>query len=221
MNRRRVVAWCLLIGVTVACVQDGRWWQARRQARLPIIQQQAKTRGGGQPILDVVEFSDFQCPACGQAFQLLHPLFEKYPAQLRFSFRQYPLEKPHRWALTAAVASECAAREGKFWPYHDLLFRLQPQWSKADEAVALLKVYARQLRMDGRVFDRCVDRQQTLEAVRADQQTAKAWQVSSTLTLIINGQERIVGAQMLLQALPKLEARLQEQAPPSSQGKQP
>ncbi len=220
MNRQRVLAWCLLIGTTVASVQAGRAIQAREQARLPILQQQAKTRGGAQPILDIVEFSDFQCPACGQAFLVFHPLLEKYPTQLRLSFRQHPFEKPHRWALTAAIASECAARQGKFWPFHDLLFRLQPQWSQGEDAVTLLKIYARQLQMHGPSFDRCLDQQQTLEAVRADQQVGSVWQVSSTPTLIINGQERIVGSKMLLEALPLLEARLQGQTPPSP-GKQP
>lgn len=209
MNHRQLIAWLCLIAVVVASVQGARRMQDWQRARLPIIRQLGKARGGEHPVLDLVVFSDFQCPACSQTTQILHPLLERYPHQVRINFRQFPLERPHRWAMAAAIASECAGLQDRFWTFHDLLYARQATWAASQDAVALFKQYARELNLRLSAFDRCLDQRQTLPMVQQDMKEGERERVSSTPTIIINqGQERFVGSALLHDALPRLEARL-------------
>ena len=73
----------------------------------------------------IVVFSDFQCPYCAKGQTTMDSLRRKYPTQVKFLYRHLPLETLHPLAWPAAAASECAADQGKFTAYHDLLFRLQ------------------------------------------------------------------------------------------------
>ena len=214
--QRQWVAWLLLIVCVAASVHAARAMQAWQRARLPVLRQLGKVRGGDHPLLDIVDFSDFQCPACAQAAQMFHPLLERYPQQLRLHFRQFPLEKPHRWAMTAAVASECAGLQGRFWVFHDLVYARQAAWANSQDAAAAFKLYARELNLKTSAFDRCLDERQTLPLVRQDMQEGAVYSVASTPTLIINDghqQERLVGVNALHDALPRLEARLRRKGP--------
>lgn len=80
-------------------------------------------RGNANALVTVMEFADFQCPACMSAHATINkPLFEKYGSQVRFEFRHFPLRNIHRFALDLAEASECAADQGKFWEFVDLAY---------------------------------------------------------------------------------------------------
>ena len=70
----------------------------------------------------IVEFADFQCPYCGTLYQRLALVRQRYPSQTRIVFRHYPLERLHPFALQAAIASECAAQQGRFERYYSELF---------------------------------------------------------------------------------------------------
>ena len=91
----------------------------------------------------LVEYGDFECPHCKQAFGTVKLLLSRYELQLRFAFRHYPLEGVHPHALYAAQAAECAGGQGRFWPMHDLLFANQQHLQPAD-----IEGYARTLGLD-------------------------------------------------------------------------
>ena len=80
--------------------------------------------------LTIVEYSDFQCPFCGRAAGVVDQLKEKYGTKVRFVFRQFPLEM-HPNAALAAEASLAAQAQGKFWPFHDVLFQNQRDLERA------------------------------------------------------------------------------------------
>lgn len=82
-------------------------------------------RGPLHAPVTIVEYGDFECPTCRQATGALKILFDRYPEQIRLVFRHYPLEAVHPHALMAALASEAAASQGKFWRMHDALFANQ------------------------------------------------------------------------------------------------
>jgi len=89
------------------------------------------TSGPGNPstgdlkgVVEVVEFSDFECPYCSRAADTMHGLIERYPAKVRFTFRHFPLSF-HPNAQPAAEHAQCAHEQGLFWQYHDLLFANQ------------------------------------------------------------------------------------------------
>ncbi len=77
----------------------------------------------------LVEYGDYECPYCGQAYIVVKRLQEKFGKQLRFVFRNLPLSDIHPHALAAANAAEFAAEQKKFWPMHDLLFENQADLS--------------------------------------------------------------------------------------------
>src|SRR5438067_13095029 len=101
--------------------------------------------GPADAAVTLEEFGDFQCPPCGKLSEPINQLQKKY--NLRVIFRQFPLPM-HANAKEAAFASEAAARQGRFWQMHDLLYREQAVWSKAPDPRALFNAYAGMLQLD-------------------------------------------------------------------------
>ncbi len=91
----------------------------------------------------LVMYGDFECPYCRRAAPVLEQLRERMGGRLSFAFRHFPLAEMHPFALAAAVASEAAALDGKFWPMHDLLYQGEPRLRQDD-----LRGYAEQLGVD-------------------------------------------------------------------------
>jgi protein-disulfide isomerase len=90
-------------------------------------------RGAEKAVVTVYEYSDFECPACKAAEPDVEAFISNYQSKgVRIVYRQFPLEGIHPQSHLAAIASECAAREGKFWQYHDLLFANSPKLSRDD-----------------------------------------------------------------------------------------
>jgi protein-disulfide isomerase len=73
----------------------------------------------------LVEYGDYQCPSCGQAYPIVKRLQKHFGKRLAFVFRNFPLSQIHPWAEPAAEAAEFAAANGKFWEMHDLLYENQ------------------------------------------------------------------------------------------------
>src|SRR5256885_6078466 len=90
--------------------------------------------GPAEATVTLEEYGDFQCPPCGKLSEPINELQKKY--NLRVIFRQFPLPM-HANAKEAAFASEAAARQGRFWQMHDVLYREQAVWSKSTDARAL------------------------------------------------------------------------------------
>jgi len=154
------------------------------------------TKGPSDAPVTIVEFSDFQCPACEQAFQDLHDLLRRRN-DVRVVFRHFPLDQQcnermtrgvHPMACLAAAAAECAGQQGKFWEYHDLLFANQSTLERES-----LFAHARATTLDLRAFRTCLDDPATMEGVREDVRAADALGVDSTPTIFVNGR-RIDGA---------------------------
>lgn len=82
-------------------------------------------RGLASAPVTLLEYGDFECPACAQAFAALKIMLPHFGSQLRFVFRHFPLREAHPHAELAAEAAEAAGAQGKFWPMHDLLFASQ------------------------------------------------------------------------------------------------
>ena len=130
----------------------------------------------------IVEFSDFQCPFCRQAADLLRELRDRYPGQVAVVYRHLPL-KGHRYAESAALASECAAEQGMFEAYHDALF------ARSDSiGVTGWDAYARRAEVpDLARFRECVDSGRLFSRVEADLRAARRLRFNGTPTFIVNG----------------------------------
>lgn len=157
---------------------------------------EARALGPADAKVVIVEFSDFECPACRYAEPIIKGLLKLHDGKLRFVFKHFPLERMHRWARPAAVASECAGRQGKFWPFHDALYEKQEVWAKETDATRLWEGYAKAAGLDLPAWKACLKDASADEAVSRDQKHGlDAW-VGSTPTFFING-KRFVGAQQL------------------------
>jgi protein-disulfide isomerase len=151
------------------------------------------TRGSSAAPVEIIEFSDFECPFCGRAELQIRQVEERYGDRVRVVYRHFPLSM-HPHAAGAAEASMCAAEQNQFWPYHDALFAEQGKLSVED-----LKRTARTLKLDGPSFDACVDSHRFRDAVGADVRDGTANGVVGTPTFFING--RFISGQQTLDAL--------------------
>src|SRR4030095_2246955 len=98
-------------------------------------------RGNPKAPVTLEEFADFQCPPCGSISGFLDELVKEYDPHLRIVFRNLPLEV-HEHARDAALVAEAACLQGRFWEMHDVLYREQATWSKADNTSELFESYA-------------------------------------------------------------------------------
>src|SRR5690242_361514 len=130
----------------------------------------------------VVEYGDFECPNCKQAAPAVKLLLQRFGARVRFVWRHFPLEEVHAHALHAALASEVAAGQHKFWPMHDLLFENQPHLKDPQ-----LRRYAEQLELDMRRYDADMGDTVYLQRVREDTEGATKSGVRATPTFFVNG----------------------------------
>jgi protein-disulfide isomerase/uncharacterized membrane protein len=138
----------------------------------------------------IVEFSDFQCPFCVQAFRDLRDLLRTRP-DVSLVFRHFPLDtscnpnltqQKHPDACLAACAAECAGRQGRFWEYHDALFENHDHLERES-----LFHYARDLGLDLAAFRTCLDDPGTRARVVEDVEAGTRFGIASTPTLFING----------------------------------
>ncbi|MBU0469874.1 MAG: thioredoxin domain-containing protein [Nanoarchaeota archaeon] len=138
----------------------------------------------------IVEFSDFQCPYCGKAYENLKPLEKEYidTGKVRLVFRDFPLSF-HLEAESAAMAAECAHEQGKFWEYHNTLFENQAELG-TDKYIK----WAGDLGLDVAQFEECVKSQKYLNEVAEDFVDGQKYGVSGTPAFFING-KLISGAQ--------------------------
>lgn len=90
---------------------------------------QDHSQGHAHAAVTLVEYGDFQCPACAMAYPMVKQLQHHYAGNLRFVFRHFPLTQAHPYAQLAAELAEAAAVEGQFWPVHDWLYENQEEWT--------------------------------------------------------------------------------------------
>lgn len=129
----------------------------------------------------VVEFSDFECPYCSRAADVAHQIREKYGDRVRFVFRQFPLSF-HPNAKEAAEASLAAHAQGKFWPFHDQLFKNQRALDRAS-----LENYAKEAGLNVATFKQALDSDKYLPQVEADLKLGEAVHVNGTPSMFVNG----------------------------------
>lgn len=136
----------------------------------------------------IVEFSDFQCPACKSAQSYVDDLMQRYDGRVRLVYRHLPLTSIHRYAKEAALAAEAADRQGKFFEYHDLLFANQAEWTQGD-VEEYFGQYASDLGMDREQFIKDYNSQEIKDIVDKDILYANQLGLNSTPTFFVNGEK--------------------------------
>ena len=130
----------------------------------------------------LVEYGDFECPSCGQAHAALKIMLAHFGSQLRFVFRHFPLREVHPHAELAAEATEAAGAQGKFWPFHDMLFDHQQHLTEKN-----LTQYAKDLGLDMARYENEMRDHVYLQRVQEQMQGATALHVRATPSFYVNG----------------------------------
>ena len=149
---------------------------------------ESPAKGPAAAPVEIVEFSDFQCPYCLAAHPTVKRVLDTYGDRIRFVYRHYPLPN-HPNARPAAEAAQCANEQGRFWPYHDRLFENSSKLADAD-----LRQAAADLQLDTTRFNGCLETHKYKDAVDADIKAGQDAGVSGTPAFFINGRE-LTGAQ--------------------------
>jgi protein-disulfide isomerase len=153
-----------------------------RPAKVDVTADPARLRGDAKAPVTIVEFSDYQCPYCQAVESTLKQVLAKYEGQVGLAYRDFPLTQIHPQAQLAAEAAHCAAEQGRFWEYHDLLFANQSMLEQAG-----LVENAKRLGLDETRFDGCLNGRDFRSAVEADQQSGLRAGVTGTPAFFING----------------------------------
>jgi protein-disulfide isomerase len=141
------------------------------------------TQGDPKAPVTLVEYGDYQCPSCGQAYPIVKRLQKHFGKRLSFVFRNFPLAQIHQYAEPAAEAAEFAGAHHKFWEMHDLLYENQERLNED-----LLDELSQQLSLDPEELTRALESKQFEARVRADFSTGVRSGVNGTPTFFINGQ---------------------------------
>ncbi|MBS3128389.1 DsbA family protein [Candidatus Woesearchaeota archaeon] len=179
---------------------------AAQGAVVPVSADDDAVLGDPNAPVTVIEFSDFECPFCGRAYEdAVKQMKKEYveTGKVKFVYRDYPLSF-HPQAQKAAEAAECAGDQGKYWEMHDKLFENQQSLSVENH-----KKWAAELGLNSATFNDCLDSGKNAEEVQKDSQDGNAAGVSGTPTFYINGQE-LVGAVPYAQLKAVIESKLSE-----------
>lgn len=153
---------------------------------LPPITGNDHIKGNNESAITLIEYSDFQCPACGDYYPLLKKLNEEFGDKTRFVYRHFPLEQ-HQNAKPAAVASEAAAKQGKFWEMHDMIFENQGRWSEEKNAEEIFTGYVQKLGLNMEQFKNDLASQEVKEKVDNDYKGGVKARVNATPSFFLNG----------------------------------
>jgi len=159
-------------------------------------------RGPADAPVTLVEFSDFQCPYCARASDLVNELLSRYPETLNVVYVHYPLPM-HEWARPAAVASQCAARQSDeaFWMLHDAYFAEQSDITP-DNVMAKSEAYLADASIDMEAWKTCAQdeassaHEEVQQTITANMQAGQEVNVTGTPSFYING-EKVQGARSI------------------------
>lgn len=190
----------LVIVVAATLLVGGKPSSTAQQNAEPITNAEALIRsdshkeGAKEGKVTLVEFGDFQCPACGAAHPTVKQLLAEYEGKVTFVFRNFPLPM-HKNAEIAAQAAEAAGEQGKFFEMHDMLFTNQGEWENSNKPLDVFMTYAKELKLDEEKFKEAVESGKFKKKVESDVKDGYAVGVNSTPTFFINGVKQEAGIQ--------------------------
>ncbi len=146
-------------------------------------------QGPADAKVTLVEYADFECPACAAYQPVLKEVKETYKDGLRFVYRHFPLPM-HRNAVAASLASEAAGKQGKFWEMHDLLYKKQKEWgSKTAEDRSMFEKYATELGLNLDQFKTDIMSDEVRDKVEEQKSSGEDLNVRGTPTFFLNGEQ--------------------------------
>ena len=136
--------------------------------------------------LILVEFGDYECPACGAYQPLTKQLLTDFAGKINYVFRNFPLSQ-HGNALVSSNAAEAAALQGKFWQMHDKLYESQADWATSTSARDIITGYAKDMGLNITQFNSDLDSQKVSDKITQDLNDGNVVGINQTPTFYING----------------------------------
>ena len=161
-------------------------------------------KGNPDAPITIIEFSDFQCPFCAKFHETTLPQLEKNyisTGKVNFVYRDFPIQSIHPNAIPAALASECADDQGKFWEMHDMIFKNQRSWQglSIEQSINTFTEYASEIALNFDEFDSCMSSVKHLEEIRNDLNDGREYGVTGTPGFFVGNEEigftKLIGAQ--------------------------
>ncbi|MDP3973686.1 MAG: thioredoxin domain-containing protein [Candidatus Daviesbacteria bacterium] len=143
-------------------------------------------KGSKDAKVTLVEYSDFQCPACGAYYPVVKQLNQEFGDKIQFVYRHFPLRQIHINAEFAARAAEAAGIQNNFWQMHDMLFEKQKNWSGEKNVGDIFIEYARLLNLDVERFKNDLDLKEIKDRIEDSYQSGIRFRVNATPTFFLN-----------------------------------
>ena len=189
---KQIAVWLLVAvfvgGVVWGLVKNTTLTPSEPSALLSISSSDWVKGNSGSKIV-LVEYSDFQCPACAAYHPVVKQLVEEFGNDVAFVYRHFPLRQIHPNADLSARAAEAAGAQGKFWEMHDLLFENQKEWSNQKNAVDSFVKYAESLGLSSEQFKSDIDSKEVKQKVNEDYNGGTSLKISGTPTFFLNGKK--------------------------------
>ena len=141
-------------------------------------------QGNSNAMIELVEYGDYQCPYCGQAYPIIKIIQQKIGDDLKFVYRNFPLSEIHPQAKIAAIAAEAADRQNRFWAMHDIIFENQQRLHQS----ALIE-YAKLIGLDVEQFEDDLTNDELVNRVEDDFESGLRSGVNGTPGFFINGKK--------------------------------
>ncbi len=193
-NTRRVILWAavsiVLIGIVflvvrVAKNQPSNTSQSSLEAKP--IDENDWVKGNKDAKVTLIEYSDFQCPACGSYYPLIKKVAYEMGGRIQLAYRNYPLTKLHPNAASAARAAGAAGKQGKFWEMHDVLFEEQSKWSEEKDVRPVFIEYAKKIKLNMEQFLKDIDSSEVQKKIDEDVRSGDEVHIPGTPTFFLNG----------------------------------
>lgn len=197
---KRIIFWLVVVIILIGAVY-GVYRAATTPADIPLpteLSEADQIQGNPESDVILIEYSDFQCPACANYYYLVEEILDEFGDHMQFTYRHFPLKSIHDKAVLAGQAAEAAGLQGKFWEMNSTIFENQESWYSMSVADAREEFigYATDLDLDSEQFSTDIDSKETENLVEAEFQSAVDAGLNSTPTFFLNG-ERIKNPQSL------------------------
>ena len=194
MNTNRTITWGIFI-LIIALLIWGMIAAARKNSReelnLKLLGQVSSNDwvvGNASSTVTIIEYSDFQCPACATYYPLVKRVVDGNIDKIRFVYRHFPLPQ-HQNAMPAAQASEAAGNQGKFWEMYDMIFSTHDEWENATNTKEVLSNYANSLGIDIKRYAIDVDSKEVKDKISLQLKDGENAGINATPTFFINGKK--------------------------------
>ncbi|HSA83386.1 MAG TPA: thioredoxin domain-containing protein [Patescibacteria group bacterium] len=173
-----------------------------------LIREDSYSKGAKNAKITIVEFGDYQCPACRDTYPIVEQILKEYPNDIKFVFREFPLPS-HQHARLAANAAQAAGAQGKYYDMYGSLYQTQTEWTTTKDPMSLFETYAKNIGLDVEQFTQDVKDKKYDDKVQEGINDGYAVGVQATPTFFING-EYIRGGLPYDQLKARIEAILNE-----------